>query len=517
VGGMVVVPRIAQYKNKYYNIHTGICSDVRFGAHSNTLQNVQRAVAERVLFVPSPGGGLQAPPRPQSKSYLFNLMQPMHNQLRNRIRNNSSFPIPPLSDDDFCMSYSGAKKKRYEEACSSLLRESATQKDAKIKSFVKTEKINFTNKPDPAPRIIQPRTFRYSAALGKIIKHLEKPLFKVISEIYGGPTVLKGMDCIGQAAALLDMWNQFDNPVAIGLDASRFDQHCSVEMLEWEQTIWQMMTTSKRQLKRLMKWQLINDGVAYVQDGKVKYKTNGCRMSGDMNTSSGNCLIMCGMVYVFCKQLGINKFRLANNGDDCILIVESKLLKLITQNLNQFFTKCGYTMKVDKPVYEFEQISFCQTQPVFDGTQYRMCRDPRVAMAKDLCCLLNITDNWKTKAVWYNAMSHGGTALTCGIPCWQSFYGMFPRSEVKIGKNETTLKGFEESGFYRMIPRVTNSQDFICDRSRFSFWLAFGILPETQIMLEDRFSQTCLSNTTRNDSKDYVEMSVLVENLPLSR
>jgi hypothetical protein len=517
VGGMVVVPRNAPGKQKYYNIHTGICSNVRFGAHSNTLQNVQRAVAERVLFVPGKTGGLQLPPRPQSKSYLFNLMQPMHNQFRNRISNDSSFPIPPLSDSDFLKSYSGAKRLRYEQACESLLRESATQKDAKIKSFVKIEKINFSSKVDPAPRIIQPRTFRYSAALGKVIKHLEKPLFKVIADIYGGPTVLKGMDCIGQAKALLDMWEQFDNPVAIGLDASRFDQHCSVEMLKWEQKIWQMMTTSKRQLKRLMRWQLYNDGTAYVQDGKVKYKTNGSRMSGDMNTSSGNCMIMCSMVYVFCLQLGISKFRLANNGDDCILIVEDKLLQLIVTNLDAFFTRCGYTMKMDKPVYEFEQISFCQTQPVWDGLQYRMVRDPRVAMAKDLCCLLNITDNWKTKAVWYNAMSHGGSALTGGIPCWQSFYTMFPRCDLEVGKNDTTLKGFESSGFYRMIPKIDQSNMPISDRSRYSFWLAFGILPDTQKLLEDRFNNMSLSNMSRNDSKDYAEMSILVENLPLSR
>lgn len=514
---MVVIPRNTQVKEKYYNIHTGICSNVQFGAHSNTLQNVQRAVAERVLFVPDNKGGLQLPPRPQSESYLFNLMQPFHNLVRQRIQMNSSFPIPPLSDDDFLSSYSGAKKKRYEEACDSLLRQSATQKDAKIKSFVKLEKINFSSKPDPAPRIIQPRTFRYSAALGKIIKHLEKPLFKVIAEIYGGPTVLKGLDCIGQASALLQMWEQFDKPVAIGLDASRFDQHCSVEMLKWEQKIWEMMTTSKRQLKRLMRWQLYNDCTAYVTDGKVKYRTNGSRMSGDMNTSSGNCLIMCGMVYVFCKRLGISKFRLANNGDDCILIVEENHLKSIVSNLKQFFTGCGYTMKMDKPVYEFEQISFCQTQPVFDGCQYRMCRDPRTAMAKDLCCLLNITDNWKTKAVWYNAMSHGGSALTDGIPCWQAFYSMFPRSNIQVGKDDTTLKGFEASGFYRMIPRLNQHSKQITDKSRYSFWLAFGILPDTQIMLEKRFAAMSLSNVKRLDSKEYCEMSLLVENLPLSR
>lgn len=515
---MVVVPRIAPKKSKYYNIYTGICSSVRFGAHSNTLQNVQRAVAERVLYVPSSNGGLQSCPKPRSKGYLFNLMQPFHRQFQKIISNDTSFPIPPLSDELFCSTYIGAKKKRYEDACESLLRESATQKDAKIKSFVKIEKINFSSKPDPAPRIIQPRTFRYSAALGKIIKHLEKPLFKTIKEIFGGPTVLKGLDCVGQAKALEEMWNQFDNPVAIGLDASRFDQHCSVEMLEWEQTIWPMMTTSKRQLKRLMKMQLYNNGTAYVEDGKVKYKTNGSRMSGDMNTSSGNCLIMCAMVWTYCKSLGIKKFRLANNGDDCILIVESKHLNNVTSNLNTFFTSLGYTMKMDKPVYEFEQISFCQTQPVFDGVQYRMCRDPRIAMAKDLCCLLNITtDNHKMK-VWHNAMRCGGLALTSGIPCWQSFYTMFPSSDEKVGKKEMTLNNLYESGMFRMISSDRSLfSKVITDEARFSFWKAFGILPDDQVLLEQRFNIMSLSNCNRNDSQDYDELSLLVENLPLSR
>lgn len=515
---MVVTPRIAPGKQKNYNIHTGICSNVRFGAHSNTLQNVQRAVAERVLFVPSINGGLQACPKPLSKGYLFNLMRPFQMSLQKSISNDTSFPIPPLNDEQFCSTYIGAKKKRYEEACESLLRESATQRDAKIKSFVKVEKINFSSKPDPAPRIIQPRTFRYSAALGKIIKHLEKPLFKQIAKVFGGPTVLKGMDCIGQAKALLDMWDQFDSPVAIGLDASRFDQHCSVEMLMWEQTIWPMMTTSKESLKRLMKWQLYNEGTAYVQDGKVKYKTNGSRMSGDMNTSSGNCLIMCGMVWTFCRQIGISKFRLANNGDDCILIVEGKHLKNVVLNLQGFFTKLGYTMKMDKPVYEFEQISFCQTQPIFDGLIYRMCRDPRVAMAKDLCCLLDITTNEHHKNVWYNAMHHGGLALTSGLPCWQSFYSMFPKTSETITKRETTLNSLEQSGMFRMISSdLSKFSKNITSEARYSFWLAFGILPDQQIILERRFEQMSLRNCIRNDEQEYCELSLLVENLPLSK
>lgn len=508
---MAAYPRIHRIKQKHYYLFTGICSDVRFGAHSNTLRNVRRAIAERVLFVPASGGGLKPCPKPLSKGYLLQTMRPFHDQLRTRILGDSSFPIPPMSPDDFVSCYTGAKKKRYQEACDSLLCSSATQRDACLKSFVKVEKINFSSKGDPAPRIIQPRTFRYSAALGMNIKHLEKPLFKLIDDIFGGPTVLKGYDCIQSARHIQNMWESFDRPVAIGLDASRFDQHCSEEMLEWEHNVWKMMCTEKGKVDQLLSWQRDNKGVAYVDDGKIKYSVKGCRMSGDMNTSSGNCLIMCAMVWNFCRSLGITKFRLANNGDDCTLIVERSWLGPILNNLDGYFTKLGYTMKVETPVYELEQINFCQTQPVFDGIGYRMVRDPRVAMAKDLCCLLDLSND-RTKALWFDAMNQGGSSLTTGLPMWQAFYSMYPRCDIRETKKEITLTSFRESGFCRMIPKVPyGGYREPTPESRYSFWLAFGINPDTQVLLEERFNRINLGECQSVGNEDYAELSVLVE------
>lgn len=508
---MVATPRIHHRKEKNYYLYTGICSDVRFGAHSNTLQNVRRAIAERVLFVPDNNGGLKTCPKPLSKGYLLRTMRPFHSKLRVRIRNDSSFPIPPMSSDDFVSCYVGAKKKRYQEACDSLLSSSATQRDASLKSFVKVEKINFSSKSDPAPRIIQPRSFRYSAALGMNIKHLEKPLFKIIDDIFGGPTVLKGYDCIQTATHIKSMWDSFERPVAIGLDASRFDQHCSEEMLEWEHGVWKLMCTDKSKVDQLLRWQRDNRGVAYVDDGKIKYNVKGCRMSGDMNTSSGNCLIMCAMVWCYCTSLGIKKFRLANNGDDCTLIVEHTQERRVLTNLNKFFLDLGYTMKIEPSVYELEQINFCQTQPVFDGVGYRMVRDPRVSMAKDLCCLLDLS-NSRTRALWHDAMNQGGSSLTTGIPMWQEFYAMYPRSELVETKKEITLDRFRESGFYRMIPKVPYKGYRVpTPESRYSFWLAFGIHPDTQLVVEDRFKCINLGECAAMGNEDYAELSVLVE------
>jgi len=234
-------------------------------------------------------------------------------------------------------------------------------------------------------------------------------------------------------------------------------------------------------------------------------------MSGDMNTSSGNCLIMCAMVWNFCTSLNINHFRLANNGDDCTLIVEKWHVDVILRNLDTYFLNLGYTMKIENPVYELEQINFCQTQPVFDGVGYRMVRDPRTAMAKDLCCLLNLSD-LRTRGLWFDAMNQGGNSLTTGIPVWQQFYSMYPRSQVRETEKEITMSRFRESGFYRMIPKVPYSgYREPTPEARYSFWLAFGIHPDTQVLLENRFCCINLGECEVMGNEDYAELSVLIE------
>lgn len=512
IGGLVVIPRTPQkIKNNNYYRYSGICSDVRFGAHSNTLQNLQRAVAERVLKVPDGSGGLKDCPRPRSKRYFSRMMHPFYKLINCAVRNDSSFPIPPLSDEQFVSLYSGAKKERYRLACESLFRESVTPKDAHVGSFVKVEKINMTAKTDPCPRVIQPRSYRYGAALGKYIKHLEKPLFSLIDSIFGGPTVLKGYDCIKSGQYLRDMWDEFTNPVGIGMDASRFDQHCSKAALKWEHSVWKRLSTSNKQLGWLLNLQLENHGKAWLTDGFIKYSTQGCRMSGDMNTSSGNCLLMCAMVYTYCKQHHIQKFRLANNGDDCMLFIEKDCLPLVSEErVGKWFSSLGYTMKVEDPVYDFEKISFCQTQPCWDGVGWRMVRDPRVAIAKDLTCTLDLS-NSRTKSLWLNAMHHGGRALTTGIPVYPEFYKIYPTSEIKMGVRETTLDDFHSSGFSRMIPQIKGDR-VITPEARYSFWVAFGILPDTQELLEERFQHMNLALCESVDVQDYCELSILQEN-----
>jgi hypothetical protein len=100
-----------------------------------------------------------------------------------------------------------------------------------------------------------------------------------------------------------------------------------------------------------------------------------------MNTSSGNCFTMVGLVYSYMHKRC--KWRLANNGDDCVLIIERRDLGKIT-GLVQWFDKMGYTMESEGVVDIFEKISFCQTKPVWTPSGYKMVRNPSTAIAKDI-------------------------------------------------------------------------------------------------------------------------------------
>jgi hypothetical protein len=280
--------------------------------------------------------------------------------------------------------------------------------------------------------------------------------------------------------------------VAIGLDASRFDQHVSPDALRWEHSIYlEMFSGDDRvEIAKLLKWQLKNSGVAYTPEGVIKYWVDGARMSGDINTALGNCLLMCAMVWAYCKSVGVSKFELVNNGDDCTLIVESYDLVAVEANLDTWFTEMGFTMKMEDPVYEIEQIEFCQMHPVWVPTGYTMVRNVQVAMAKDAVSLVH----WNTQVEyqsWLSAVGMGGAALCAGIPVMQEYYSAYVRS----GNNKPNTKHayFQNSGTFMFLGQgLTPRYLPVHPRTRASFYYAFGITPDEQVSHEGRLKAVCL-------------------------
>jgi hypothetical protein len=455
--------------------------------HNNDLPNVLRALRERVFAVEGPNG-LQLPPRP-GKGVFEQVMVRQRADLLRELRG-----CQPITSKKFLEHYTGAKLRRYQKAVEQNIASGGVPKWAGyLNMFVKGEFINGDVKNDPAPRAIQPRHPRYNAALGVYIQPLEGRVYRALARLCGGPTVMKGYNADQTGRILATAWSQFTNPVGIGMDASRFDQHVSEDALRFEHSVYigafkeHASPEQRLELKTLLNWQVENRGIARLPEAEVRYKVVGNRMSGDMNTALGNCILMCLMVRQFCNERSI-KFRLLDNGDDATVIVEEEDVERYMAEVKPWFLKLGFTMKVEEPVRVLEQVEFCQTHPVLIGGHYRMVRNPLTALSKDTTwktpCLTRQGAIQETAArKWLGAVGECGMSLCSGVPIMQAFYTHLINAGLK---SKRAVQGFGDgqSGFERMAVGLRRGPSPVTAATRHSFWLAFGILPDVQVCLE---------------------------------
>lgn len=450
----------------------GFGSGVSYGVHANCLKNMVRGIAERVLYVRR-GERLVRPPQP--KEGVFGRLSSLRERL---VRKLNSTPI--VERDDYPLLYSGRKQRVYQAAVDSLKTRGLTVADSFVSTFLKAEKVNFTAKVDPAPRVIQPRSSRFNVEVGRYLKLFEKELFAGFKRLFGYSVVVKGMNAQQVGALFAEHWDRYKDPVGVGLDASRFDQHVSVDALRFEHSVYNAVFHSP-ELARLLRMQLHNRGIARVGGYRLDYTVEGCRMSGDMNTGMGNCLLMSLILIAYCEQHGID-CRVANNGDDCVAFLERRDLPKLC-GLDQWYLDFGFTLTREAPVDVLEKVEFCQAQPVQCANGWRMVRNPHTAMSKDMVSLLGWSQESEIRD-WAAAISSCGVALTAGVPVWEQWY----RSVGTIGLGSSSAGVTErvrECGMYHLSKGVTACE--VDDVSRASFWRAFGISPDMQVHLEEEY------------------------------
>ena len=460
---------------------TGFMDNTHYGVHNNNITNLEKGVKERVFNVKTQQGF--APPLRPKPGVISRRLSHEKELLMRHLPD-----AAPVSGAEFVSMYKGRLRTRYAKALESLLKKPLCRRDAYVSAFGKCEKTNFTLKPDAPMRIVSPRNPRYNVELGRFIKQLEKTYCKAIEKMYGDVTVFKGMNANEAGEAMKNKWDLFKNPVAIGLDASRFDQHVSVDMLKWEHDILAhpFSGSAKKQLKKILKMQLKTKCFGRCMDGWLRYTMIGGRCSGDMNTGIGNCIIMSAMVHSYARSVGV-KILLANNGDDCVVIMEKKDEERFSTNLSKWFEDMGFSMKIEKPVYVLEEIEFCQAHPVATPTGYRMVRTPSVALEKDAFAIQSFQSRSHYDKYW-NVVGQGGLALCSGVPVMQDFYQYLRRGRENCKSRMNNALCFE-TGMMMLARGMEVKVDKISDSTRYSFYLAFGITPDMQVAMEDVLSQ----------------------------
>ncbi len=472
---------------------SGVAPNIEITPFNHKISTLERAVKERVFFVKNVQRktGIEAeftrPPLPISNA--FSRLDVTLRQLRRHLPSTA-----PLTHQQFVESYKGRKRVVYEAALAELRNGNHNPADdAKVNVFIKHEKTDWTSKSDPVPRVISPRNPRYNIRVGRYLKPIEERIFKALGKLFDHRTVMKGMDVRQTAKVLREKWDMFIDPVAIGLDASRFDQHVSKSALQFEHSVYLDCFKQKKhrdRLSMLLKLQLENYCTGYAEDGKLSYVTEGTRMSGDMNTSLGNCVLMCSMIHSYLLFRGVNG-QLANNGDDCVVFLERADLQKFSDGLFDWFWDMGFNMAIEEPVDEFGKIEFCQCKPVFDGSAWIMCRNPVTSIAKDAVLLKsNVSGNFFR--LWLNAIGTGGLAIAGGLPVFQSFYQMCVRSGIEKyrsrqgkGKVITMVTGELLPWFMRETGMVGLEKSRpITPEARASFWESWGFTPDSQMALE---------------------------------
>lgn len=473
--GLEEFPRNEPPKQRRVFQICGMGNGLHFGVHNNSYVNLRRGLVERVFYVED-SGNLKPAPRP--KPGIFKAMAYLARRLGKMVGSHSS-----IGRAEYPLLYTGRRRTIYQDAYESLCVRPINQQDARVKTFVKAEKINFTKKPDPAPRVIQPRDPRYNLEVGRYLKKYEHHLYHGIDKLWGGPTIIKGYTVEEIGGIVERTWGEFQKPCAIGFDMSRFDQHVSVDALRFEHSVYDKAFRCP-ELRRLLRWQLRNKGCGYASNGKIKYSKDGCRMSGDINTAMGNCLLACCITYHLMRGI---KGRLLNNGDDCVFICEAKDEARAVVQLRGW-SDFGFKCIAEETVYHLEGIEFCQMRPVFDGNCYVMVRNPHVSLSKDTYSICPWY-NPKAAKKWANAVSLCGEKLTGGIPVLQSYYRAL-RTGVSSKVSEHIAF---DSGFYRLSQRCNRVESEISEAARHSFYLAFNITPDCQVAMEDYYNSLALS------------------------
>lgn len=466
---------------------SGLPGDEPVFSHTNTVANVTWSLHERVLgsVVDGQWTATHLPSGP--------FATPAMERIQRRIIRRLPKHLIPITGDQFCQQYAGSKKKAYERALLSLNMHSVEEKDSCINCFLKPEKWRKLM----APRMISPRTPRYLLSVGRYISPVEHTVYSAIKRTMGHPVVMKGFTVEQRAETLDNHWNQFAEPTAVVLDASKFDQHCSVQALQYEHKFYRAMYSGDKELRRLLKWQLRNFCFAVTEDGKVRWIQKGGRMSGDMNTALGNCILTVAMVYGYAEEMGI-RMRAMVDGDDCVVIIEKNDIPTFMSGLKAWYLKRGFRMKMDGPFRRKEDVEFCQCRYVKLASGPIFVRNWKKAVQQDHAWIVK---GGITHGEVLTATGLGGLSIYGHLPILGAYYRMLAGGR-KIS-DKVARRMDNRSSWLRWSEGLSGKYVPPTEEARLAFFETFGVHPSDQRAIEAVYLRHRLRPATAIDLLDH--------------
>lgn len=388
------------------------------------------------------------------------------------------FPTPKLSRwslSKVAAFYKCRKRKRYEQAYQNILKGLFWfDKAARVRGFIKRDKLPAGER--KVARLIQHRSFEFMLVHASFVKPIEKYLYGLTCPPFMGvrPTrlIAKGLDSWARGSLLSAKWSQFRDPVAICIDCTAFDRHVSPGCLRATARFYRKFIDHPL-FRALLECQIVN---RVSLPGVEPYTVVGTRMSGDMDTALGNCVLMLGMAL---SQLrGIGRFDFICDGDDGIVFIEKELLHKARAALLRGYSDFGHELKIEV-IETFQKVEFCKSYPLRINGKWRMIRRPDKLFAGLASSSTHHRDG-PTLSVLRLA-SECEMILNAGVPVIYPLVSRF-RKALGDGKVAKARALTALTNRLRLERKVGECE--ITEQARYDFSLATGIPPEQQAELE---------------------------------
>jgi hypothetical protein len=461
------------------------------GAH--TMPNCLNALARRVIGHKNPQTGvLEMLPRPHRRVFNDNLMTELKMDVVKTVKNMIALSgiRLPWSRIEYCEAAPDHNRKKYNTERLRFEKNQCvfTTRDLAVRATIKAEKKFI--KPDFVDRLFFPFGPAVNIETGCFIKPIEgfiaKALDKMFTERFGMnyPVVMKGYNAEEEGMIALQKWTSIPDACVVEFDCDHFDKHISAQLMnELEFWVYLNIYSHDPYLARLLAYQIRHDISIFTNDGyRLMTSVKGGRMSGVVNTSIGNMMIMCMIFSRYLLHINIGKCEYVNKGDDCFIVVPKSRRHLLN-GIGQFFLRYGLRIRVERTVFFFEEITFCQSRPVrFGNGRVKFVRPPENFMMKDPTILAAIKPN--EIAAWLDQVGYGGMVLNSGIPMNFAFYSALrdrgARGKLSIQSMRLyyhSLTGLSTTGMSLEDIEIT-------DEARLSYYIATGITPDVQVEWE---------------------------------
>jgi len=374
------------------------------------------------------------------------------------------------------------------------------QKHGKLGMFVKYENVEYKQSKGLRPRAIFFRQPEFLATMTKWYGPLEgamchqKSLWNNQSHV-----IVKGLNTHDRIRLVHQFVGELGDCVVMSCDGKAFDAHVCEGALKQEWAFYRAVAKCAgwgnsilREMRAMEHQQINNRFRCYAQDGFVKGKIRGNRMSGDRNTGAGNCVICVLFVLAYLEDAEIpqHKYRLIDDGDDFFILATSDVAPRIEQELPVWMSTLNQETEVlsgGKVTQDsMEAIEFCQARPVYCANGFRFIRDP-----------YRVTNVYMRSARWYNtkadaemywaAISQAELLINRGVPILYSFFKRLNQFSNGAKPCQSQLRRFYLKSALDSEVLLTDAQlsDAITPGTRESFAKAFGIPPAEQILIEN--------------------------------